>query len=156
MNRLSLLKTTNIACALLQGLGFWLLTLSSAPYLRENPWTQQLLPMAAFYAVVLPLAAAFFNRALLPAVARRRYFYSAAFCFVAVYGYLVMVGYTLFEKLLDKVGYERPLLEIAQYALGYTLWAAILSVPLWILFSLGLGFTFSRLYAKRDYLPEAV
>jgi hypothetical protein len=154
MNRISLLKTANLACALLQGLGFWLLTVYVRDSLPASPWTHQLLPLASVYLLGLSLAAALMNRTLLPIVARRRWFYSAAFFFTAVYGYLVLFGYGLFERVGDEFGYQRPLADIALFAWGWAVLAAGATLPLWILFSLALGFTLSRLYAKRDYLPE--
>jgi len=153
MNRLSLLKTVNLACALAQGLGFWLLAVHSRQYLGESPWTGHLLPTAGVYGILLPLGAAFFNRWVLPFAAPRRLLYPAAFLFTAAYGYLVLFGFGIFDHTIQ-IGAEKTLGELLVYPLIGVLWGAGVALPLWLLFSLGLGFTLSRLYAKRDYLPE--
>lgn len=142
MKNLRPLKIANHIAAALLGLGFIALGFWGK---GDAHWLRRQLPVFIAYLILLPAAAAFFNRLVLPACARRRFFLLPALGFVAVYLYLVFFAYNLFSDLGGaSPGYARPVWDWFVEPIASALWGVGALIPIWLVFGFGLGFFFRR------------
>lgn len=139
MKSASRIKNANMACALLQGAGFWLLSL----YSQWGPM-RELVPLAVIYPLSLWAAAWLVNRGLSKFAARRGALKLAAAILPMVYGYIILFCFSLVTFALNSPGSEWGIQEALLSPIGLMLWGAGATIPLWALFSLGLGIAFMR------------
>lgn len=107
------------------------------------------------YALFISLTIGACNRCLLPRLKKPWAFFGGAFLSTAASLYALALSFVFASQPLGTIFHDARtfgLLFLTPFIL--MLFTLLVSLPFYLLYSLALGWLFSYLYAKRDYLPE--